>query len=98
MSSMNSWWMTKSKINFEAALQAPSELGIESTINLDFWLKTFEVSKDASSLKANSCSKLGGTLFVTINPWGSSHEMLGITRAPGSMFSTINPSGVCCIK
>jgi hypothetical protein len=50
----------------------------------------FEASKNASSLKANSCSKLGGTLLVAINPWGSSHEMLGITRAPGSMFSTIN--------
>jgi hypothetical protein len=54
----------------------------------------FEVSKDASSSKANSHSKLGGTLFVTINPWGSSHEMLGITRAPGSIFTTINQWGV----
>jgi len=32
------------------------ELGIELTINLDFWLKMFEVSKDALSLKANSHS------------------------------------------
>jgi hypothetical protein len=61
---------------------------------LDFWPKTFEVSKDALSSKANSRSKLGGTLFVTINLWGSSHEMLGITRAPGSVFSTINQWGV----
>jgi hypothetical protein len=61
---------------------------------LDIRLKTFEVSKDALLSKANSCSKLGGALLIAINPWGSSHEMLGITHAPGSMFSTINQQGM----
>jgi hypothetical protein len=54
----------------------------------------FEVLKDALLSKANSLSKLGGASLITINLWGSSHEMLGITPAPGSMFSTISQQGM----